>query len=446
MAFHSGRVSFCRFRVVGDAPASVDEALLSILQEHAFRETAIGAPEQVEAGWITGEHLLDTQFSYEKNGFGNLAMFALRIDTHQVPAAIKQAYRKINEQAAAAGNPSGFASRAQKREAQELAGRQIHEDLAAGKFRKSKAVPLIWDLPRQTLYCGATGNTVVEQLARLFRQSFGAELEAVTAGTLAGELLKEQGRRRDWEDLHPSPFTAPPPEAHAQGDDADGPRDVAIPTAPWCARSVDLKDFLGNEFLIWLWWRAEAHEGEVPVRTPAGGQGQVFVTLDKALDMDCAWGVRGRQSLRGDGPTRWNEAAEALAMGKWPRRAGLILSDGEHQWELTLQGDRMQVSGAALPEVPDAQSPRQLLEGRLLLIGTLASTLDAAYQSFLAQRCSGGWSAQRQAIRQWIADRRRPTKRPLTAALATMRPAQTSAESEPEPDAPQPDAAELPTA
>ncbi len=172
MAFHSGRVTFSRFRVQpagGDAPAAVDETLLSILSEHRFRETEIGAPEEVEVGFITGEHLLDTQFSYEKNGFGvgsTLLLCAMRMDTHKVPADVKQAYRKLNEQAAAEGNPSGFASKGQKREAQELAGRQVQEDLASGKFRKSKSVPLMWDLASGMLYCGANGNTVIEALTR----------------------------------------------------------------------------------------------------------------------------------------------------------------------------------------------------------------------------------------------------------------------------------------
>src|SRR5690606_35532297 len=98
---------------------------------------------------------------------------AVRIDTHKVPAEVRHAYRLQNELAAAQMNPSGFATKAQKREAKELAGRQIHEDLAAGKFRSSKSVPLLWDLGAGVLYCGATGNTVHEQVSRLMREAFG---------------------------------------------------------------------------------------------------------------------------------------------------------------------------------------------------------------------------------------------------------------------------------
>ena len=438
MAFDSGRITFCRFRVVGDAPASVDETALGILAEHAFRETEIGAPDEVETGFTTGQHLLDTQFSYEKNGYGlpgagggaSMLLAAVRIDTHKVPADVKQAYRKLNEQAAASGNPSGFASKAQKQEAGELASRQIHEDLAAGKFRKSKLVPILWDLSRGVLYCGATGNAVQEQLARLMRASFNVELEAISAGALAGEMLRRQGRTRDWEDLHPSPLTPAPPEAHAAMDEADAPTDVSIPTIPWRAQAVDLKDFLGNEWLIWLWWLAETAEGVVPIKGEAGGAGggdgggEAFITIDKSLEMECAWGVRGKQSLRaGSSPvalTRLPEAGEALATGKWPRKLGLILADGECQWDLSLQADRLHVTSAALPEVADAESPRELTEARLALVARLTSVLDGMYARFLEERTGPGWPGRREALAGWIRQRRGGGQAKAGAGVATV--------------------------
>lgn len=410
MSFTSGRVSFVRFRVTGDAPAAADDTALSILKEHAFVETPIGAPDEIEAGFITGEHILDTQFTYEKNGFGQCLLFALRIDTHKVPAEIKQAYKKINEQAAAEGNPSGFASKTQKRDAADQASRQVHEDLAAGKFRRSKSVPILWDLKNKMLYCGAATNSAIEQISSRFRQAFACELELISAGTLAGHLFRHSGKGRDYEDLRPSAFTPPPAATRRDADDADAtPRDPSVPLVPWVAQAVDLKDFLGNEFFIYLWHLTESADGRIPTADgPSGATpAQVFLAIDKQLDMDCGWGVNGKQSLRGDGPSHLSEAGEALVTGKWPRKAGLLLSDGEHQWELTLHADRMAISGAAMPEIPEAQSPRELIEARLELIRALARTLDAMYQAFLDHRTRSSWPTRRQAIAQWIRERRK---------------------------------------
>ena len=384
-------------------------------------------PDEVEAGFTTGVHLFDTQFTYEKIGYGTpgngLALFALRLDTNKVPADIKKAYKVMNELAAAVGNPTGFASKSEKREARETANEQVREELASGKYRKSKVVPILWDFANQTLYCGAAGTTVVEHLSRLMRNAFAVELDNLSAGVLAGNLIKAQGRSRDYEDLHPSAFTAPP--------DAPRPRDEdsgegvsfgegALPMLPWIAKSVDLKDYLGNEFLMWLWWHGEKERESPTIKTESAGE--VFAALDKALDMDCAWDLTGKQTLRGDNPTRLPEAADALATGKWPRKVGLILADAEHQWQLTLQGDQFVVSGAQLPEIEDVENARELIECRLELIVGLSEALNALYTAFLARRASGPWAADRDAIKTWIKARRKASgtvapSRPAAAAV-----------------------------
>ncbi len=413
MPFSSGRVTFCQFAVSGDAPTSADETAMSILKEHAFRETEIGAPDEVEAGFVTGEHILDTQFNYEKNGYGNVLLFAVRIDTHKVPSDLKQAYRKINERAAAAGNPSGFASKADKKDAKDEAERTLREDLAAGKFRRSKMIQLLWDLDAQTVYCGATGTTVQEQIAKLFKSAFAVNLKYLSAGTLAGRVLLNQGKGRDYEDLRPSAFTPPPAGATDAKDEEDfveGPRDLDTPMVPWVVKSVDLKDFLGNEFLYWLWWLAETDDGALTIQDKAGRETEVFFAIDKALDMDCAWDAGGKLTLRGAGPTRLVEASDALKTGKWPRKMGLILSDGEHQWELTFQSDQWAVSAALLPTIEDAAGPREQIEQRLELARALGQTLDGMYRAFLDARTAGSWPTKRTAIRQWVKDRQRATQ------------------------------------
>ncbi len=421
MPFDSGRVTFCRLAVGGDAPSSVDEATLSILHEHRFRETEVGTPDEVEAGFVTPEHLLDTNFTFEKVGYGpqgTQVLLGVRIDTHKVPADVRRAYRVMNEQASAADNPSGFATKGQKREAIELADRQVREDLAKGMYRRSKVVPVLWDLSSQQIFCGALGNTMTENVARLFRQAFAVELSTLSAGVAAGNLLKRDGRTRDYEDVHPSKFTAPPADARNEDDTDESREDPSLPRVPWVAKSVDLKDYLGNELLLWLWWKSEINEGRLT--TDAG---EVFVALDRAIDLDCAWGMAGKVNVKGDGPTRYRESAEALRVGKWPRKAGLILSDGGAQWELTLAGDAWTVSSAKLPDVPDAQSPRELTEARLDLTTQLATLLDAVYKAFLKRRISGSWPTDRDAIGRWIRERQltaRPKNEPAPPPVSAQ--------------------------
>lgn len=395
MPFDSGRVTFARFRVIGDAPAMPDEKTFEQLKENRFREVEIGAPDEIEAGFITGQHILDSDFNYDKCGYGNRLLFALRIDTHKVPSDLKKAYQKINEQASAADNPSGFATRAQKREAKEEAQRLLHDDLAAGKFRKSKSIPLLWDMSTQTLFVGGSSDAIQEELRKLFRQAFSCDLHTLSSGAQAGEILKNKGRARDYEDILPTPFTQAPAEANAEA------ADNTLPIVPWVAKAVDLKDFVGNEFLMWLWFNTETQDGKIP-----SSSNEIYASIDKALDMDCAWEVGGKQTLRGNGPARLQEAATALKAGKWPRKLGLLLSDGEHGFELALQGDQLIVGACKLPDIEDAESPREITDARILLTIRLAEVLDDIYADFIDHRTTEAWTTSRDKIKAWISDKK----------------------------------------
>lgn len=406
MPFLSGRVSFARLRVTGDAPTQVDDAFLGILKDHAFVESPAPRVGVLESGFITGTHLLDTQFSYEKNGYGPVAHFALRVDSHQVPGDMKKALRMIHEQSAVAASAGGFATRADKADAKDLANREMEEKLVSGQYRKSKLVPILWDLEKQLIYCAAGSNAIIEELAKQMREAFGVKLQPLSAGALAAEMMSTTGGSlRTFEDLRPSPFSAPPAAAEISDEaQKDG---HTIPGIPWVAKAKDLRDFLGNEFLMWLLWKSQ----EGAIETPASHNiGDVNITSWKSLDLDCAWAVTGKTTLRqdraeGGSPLGIPECAKALATGKWPRKMGMMISNGENAFELTLQGDQMQVSACQLPSIDQADSERELADTRIHFIRELDRTLDATYAAFLTLRVGGKWEAVRVEIAGWIAGR-----------------------------------------
>ena len=148
------------------------QSLLDALAEHALRPGEFGVPEEVEYGWSGGRHVLDAGFSFEHNVFADALHFALRIDTNKVPANLKKAYQMMEEESAAASNPSGFISKNQKSEAKDTVRRRVEEEIRSGQFRRSKLVPVLWDLPTQTVYSPASGASF-EKLAEIFQRTFG---------------------------------------------------------------------------------------------------------------------------------------------------------------------------------------------------------------------------------------------------------------------------------
>ncbi len=396
MGFASGSITFRRFLVMGKSPNAVDQELLDKLAAHALKERDLAVPDEEEYGWSGGRHILDAHFSFENNVFADALHFGLRIDANKVPGELKKAYTIMEEEAVAATNPSGFISKNQKRDAKDVVKQKLEEDLRSGRFRRSKLIPILWDLPSQTVYCSA-GGASLEKLMEIFERTFGLSLLPLSAGALALKLLEPKGRRRDYEDLKPTRFVYGP-EGESQ-----------YPEYPWVAKGSEPKDFIGNEFLLWLWHEAEMRNGTIKTE----GAGELAILIDRALDLDCAYGQTGKDTLRGDGPTRMPEARDAVRTGKLPRKAGMILEQAGNQYSLTFNPETFGCNSARLPDVEEAETPRVLFEERITLLRDLCGALDGLFGTFLKHRAGSAWEGQTGNLRRWILQ---PAK--LIAAVA----------------------------
>ncbi len=384
MGFASGSVTFKRFAVLGDAPSMVDQNLLDKFDALILRPGEIGIPEEIEYGWSGGRHILDGHVSFERNVFSDCLHVAIRVDTNKVPSQLKKAYTIMEEEAVASTNPSGFIRKDQKRDVKDTVSRKMEDELRTGRFRKSKIVSILWDLPNNTVYAAVAGKSQ-EMLLELFERTTGLSLLPLSSGSLALRLMEPRGHRRDYEDSKPTRFVYGP-EGESQ-----------YPEYPWTAKGPEPKDFLGNEFLLWLWHELEAKSGTLPTAV-----GQVAIMLDKSLDLDCAFGQTGKDGLRGDGPNRMPEARDGLRSGKVPRKAGMVLDASGHTYALTLSAEGLSVGSAKLPDIEEADDERAVFEQRIDLIRDLAKAIDALFDNFLKVRCGSAWEGQTANVRRWI--------------------------------------------
>lgn len=385
MGFASGSVSFRRFRVIGKSPKDLHQSLLDKLEANAIQPSEIGVPEEEEYGWCGGRHVLDAKFSFEHNVFADALHFALRIDTNKVPGELKKAWLMMEEDTAAAENPSGFISKNQKKDVKDSIRKKIDDELRAGRFRRSKMLPVLWDLPSQTVYCSASGKSF-EMLAEIFERTFGLELAPLSSGSLGLRVAEDRGKRRDYEDFRPTRFV--------QGPDGENQQ----PDYPWVAKGPEPKDFLGNEFMLWLWHEADNRTGVIATEKA----GDVTIYIDKTLDLDCAYGQTGRDTLKGDGPSRMPEARDGLRSGKLPRKAGLIIDAGRQQYTFSLSVEQLSFNAAKLPDVEDADSPRVVFEERITLLRDMCRAVDGLFEIFLKLRGSSGWEGHVNGLRRWI--------------------------------------------
>ncbi|MEY3026636.1 MAG: hypothetical protein RLZZ238_1533 [Planctomycetota bacterium] len=400
MPFRSGSISYRRFAVTGAVPNLQDEALVRSLRESVLGDLEPMKPGEIHVGFTGGRHLFDRSFAYEHIAFGSGMHLGARIDTVRVPPDIKKAYISMAEEARLQPSKDGLGAalpRGARAEAREDAMRRIEDEIGEGRYRRSKHLPIYWDFSNSTLYGAIKNDAEIASLRTLFLEQLSAKIEPRSAGRLALDLIAAKGRTSDYDDLRAQPLSSPPAEIELVGEDG-ARKSPDRPDIPWA--SQEPQDFLGNLFLFWLWWHCETREGLV--ETP---EGEISVVIDKVLELECAWGLSGRTSVRGDAPTRKAEAARAVQLGKWPRKVGLMLSMHGRVWECTLQGDRFEVSGLKLPK-PDEkpQSLRLAIEERFDSFATFDAALMSMYRTFVGLRMSPAWETCRAEMRNWIGE------------------------------------------
>jgi hypothetical protein len=388
MGFFSGRATFVRFRVVGPSPGQFGPEHLERLENHAVGKQRVASADAVEVGWSAGDHILDTAFELEKNVVNDALHFAVRIDTQKIPSDLLRAYTQIELRALAATNPSGLPSARQKREARETARERLEDEAKDGRFLKRKAYPLLWDGLTNELLVGTTSVTVIDRIHTLFPQTFGHTLELLGAGRQAFRLAEVRQQTRNVDDATPAPFVP-----------GVSPSEVS-----WLMDETS-RDFLGNEYLLWLWYVLDADNDTIRLTD----QSEAAVMLARTLVLECPRGQTGKESITSDGPTRLPEARRAVQAGKLPRKAGLMVVRHDQAYELTLQAENMAVGGVRLP-APEAAEERGRLEERVTQLRHLVETLDLLYDTFNQRRAGEQWAKELARMQKWLQREDRPLR------------------------------------
>lgn len=156
-------------------------------------------------------------------------------------------------------------------------------------------------------------------------------------------------------------------------------------------------DFLGPEFLTWLWWRA----AEQPTFTHPDGT-EVCVLFDEHLEFRGERSAARKAVLRAGVPGASAEARAALRSGKVLVAARIVIARGEAERRVTLKAEDLDFSGVKLP-APEPGPARERLEAQLEALETLEDDLDLCLSTFLAVRIAPAWSEEVARIRAFVA-------------------------------------------
>ncbi len=384
MGFLSGSVTFGCFRVEGKQPRQFGQEHVKTLEKFAIGQMETSSAEQADVGFLAGKHLFDLDFDLEKNVIGDALHCAVRIDTNQIPAAVRKAWLQIELAAFTIDSPSGRPTKAQRQEAKDAVEARCEEESKGGRFRRMQQLPLLWDARHGILYLGGSSASAGEQCCDLYTRAFDADLWRLTAGRRAQEWAAETKHQKALEEVTPSAFLS--------GD--------VRPEITWCNQESGNFDFLGNEFLLWLWWRWEMQSDTItlPDRSEVTGM------FARTLSLQCPRDESGKETITADSPVHLPEAAQAIRTGKLPRKAGLILVRHGEQYELTLQAETFTISGAKIQteDAKDAAEGQGILDQRIESVRSLHETVDLLFRAFCEQRIGKNWHGELEHIRRWL--------------------------------------------
>jgi hypothetical protein len=380
MGFLTGRLTFGRYKLNKRGPKQFGTDHLDKLAARAIGKARFRSGDGAEIGWTAGDHILDTRFDLAKNLVNDTLQFALRVDQHKIPADLLRAYTQVELEAMTKANRGGVPSARQKREARDAARDRLDQEAADGRYLKRKAYPLLWDFLTHELLIGSTAASAIDYAHTLFQQTFGMSFEPIGAGQRAFLLAEPRQQTRGIDDAAPAAFVP-----------------GASPSALAWLPDEASRDFLGNEFLLWLWFTLDADSDTIKLSDGS----EVAVMLARSLTLECPRGQTGKETISSDGPTRLPEARRAIQSGKLPRKAGLTLVRHDRHYEFSLQGETLAVSGLKLP-TPEAEDELAHLEERLDLLRHFLETLDLLYDVFAKVRAGHGWAKELARLQKWL--------------------------------------------
>lgn len=391
MGFFSGRMSFDRFRVESPAIRKLGQKHVELLEQFAISQAGEPGLDETSIGFTGGAHLLDSNFSLEKNVCDDVLHCGIRIDTTKVPAALRKAWLQMEAESLIAKEPSRRLSKVERQQVNEAVEQRSREEASDGRFRRMQHVSLLWDAGEQCLYLGGGGPAATEQCLDLLSRAFKLSLARVTAGRLAEEWCAANDQKGAWEALAPAVFHG----------DASG-------AIAWVHDLSANFDFLGNEFILWLWWHLEAESDTLRL---ADGS-EVVGMLNRTLSLECPEALSGKETITAESPVRLPEAMHAIGAGKLPRKSGLVLARHDYQHDLVLQAETLSVGGAKCQVATSEEAGKAGgIEERIAGLRHLVETLDLLYGAFCQRRFGKAWTREVDQIRRWLQKKAGPSKR-----------------------------------
>jgi hypothetical protein len=369
MSLINGGFSLIRFKLGSKIGP---ETLLKGLQ--TFKANDVLTAEKNESfGWASGQNFLDTKFTADKISIGSYFLFSFRLSSKKVPANLIRAHCQQEELQVLKDSKKEFLSRFEKSEIKA----DIKTRLLEEQPIEYKAYDCLLDSRNGVLYFTGTSKRIITEFIRLFEFSFSMTpllLDAVGLSSIVLTATNFKALKRS----NPSWFSP-----------LKGEIDSGMP----------LEEYLGPDFLTWVWYQLEQEQAEFEVNKE-----KVSLVFEEFLFLKNPFSgpQESMENTIKDGvPTLCPEATAALYCGKKLYQSKVLAVIGENIWSFRFDGSRMSFSGIKLPSIEEEHEDDVLIE-RFEKINELTDIMDAVYLHFLEEYLSDDWEKVVDKMRKWI--------------------------------------------
>ena len=360
-SFESGSLTFRMFYVPEGMPADVVDRFAA----HAAPPIDLLGKEEIN-GWVTSRHLLDRAINEDSVMIAGYLRLTLMKAERKIPPALLRAECQMAELAEREARGVDILRRDVRAEIKKA----IVDRLLPTMPPTLTGIPMVYDARRRIVYAGVASDRQMEAFSIAFARAAGKSAVPLVPATAA--LMRRKVNARD---LSSTSFS---PEC---GDD-------------------EASDSLGQDFLTWLWFFAEARGGVIAL-----DGGECAVLIEGPLTFVREGEGAHETILRKGSPLSSSEARTALLGGKKLRRARVTLAQGEQIWTATLDADEFVIRGLKLPK-GDAVDPIGRFEGRMLMLDRFQESWMAFFDRFLDERATPSvWERTRADIHRWVSER-----------------------------------------
>jgi hypothetical protein len=398
-----GTLTFTRFFTQGALPKDVRRKFLEAAKLRVFAPLKPEDEALEASGWCVMERPFDLELDSAKMFHDSFVLLGFRVDRYRIPGALLKSQIADEEQRQLARGKKTKLSRNEKLEIKDRVVMRLRKKV----IPTSKAIDLCWHLDSGVVsFFGHSKRLIVDFMA-LFEKTFGLPLleDSPHAAATRAELPREL--ERALKQIEPLSFSSGRKRLGKAGKAEPEPSEPSAPATDEAdlLERVESTRFLGAEFLLWLWLRAEIINKPIPL--PELGDFEVW--LDNQLTLQSDIDPNERVTVRGAAPSGSPEAREAVRGQKFPVRARIAIRNEERDFACVLVAQRFAIASGKIPAVLSKDTDDAFQE-RMSLVERLCQSLDGLYATFLRDRLSPLWKeAWEPAIVCWADDEAIPT-------------------------------------